>query len=59
VSGNILTGFAIIAIAAYGLVWWIDQVRTYSPRSYEPKDIERESHQLQQRLEELKRLRKP
>lgn len=55
----VLIGAATIAIAAYGLVWLIEGMRTYDPKYYEPKDIEREGQELQRRLEELKRLRKP
>jgi hypothetical protein len=48
-----------IAVAAYGLVWLIDAMRTYDPKYYEPKDLERERHELQRKLEELKRSQKP
>ena len=54
-----LLGLTGIAIAAYGVVWLIEGLRSYDPKYYEPKDIDREGHQLQRRLEELKRLQKP
>jgi hypothetical protein len=49
-----LIGLAVIAVAAYGFVWWIEQFRTYSPKYYEPKDIERQKFEQQRRLEEPK-----
>jgi hypothetical protein len=55
----ILVGSAGIAVTAYGLVWLIESMRRYDPKFYEPKDIDREGQQLQQRLEELRRIQKP
>lgn len=49
-----LIGLAVIAVAAYGLNWWIEQFRTYYPKYYEPKDIERQKFEQQRRLEEPK-----
>ncbi len=49
-----LTGLAVIAIAAYGFIWWVDQFRAYYPKYYEPKDIERQRYEQQRRLEESK-----
>lgn len=51
----LLVSAVSIAVAAYGLVWLIEAVRMYNPKYYEPKDIERERHELQRELEELKR----
>lgn len=48
-----------IAVAAYGLVWLIEAMRRNDPKYYEPKDIERERHELQRHLEELKRSQRP
>ncbi len=55
----VLIGLAVIAIAAYGFDWWIDQLRTYSPKYYEPKDIQRQEYEQQRRLEGPKRPSKP
>lgn len=55
----VLIGFAIIAVAAYGFDWWIDQLRTYYPKYYEPKDIERQGYEQQRRLEGPKAPSKP
>jgi len=55
----LLISAASIAIAAYGLVWLIEAMRTYDPKFYEPKDLERERHELQRKLEELKQPQKP
>lgn len=55
----LLISAASIAAAAYGLVWLIEAVRTYDPMYYEPKDLERERHELQRKVEELKRSQKP
>lgn len=40
-----LISLALLALAAYGLVWLIDEFRGYRPQYYEPKDIERQQHQ--------------
>lgn len=40
-----LISLAMLALAAYGLVWLIDEFRSYRPQYYEPKDIERQQHQ--------------
>jgi len=50
----LLVSAASIAVAMYGLLWLIDAMRTYDPKYYEPKDLERERHQLQQQMEELR-----
>lgn len=55
----LLISAALLAIAAYGLVWLIEAMRTYDPKYYEPKDLERERHELQRQLEELKQPQKP
>lgn len=49
-----LIGLAVIVVVAYGVNWWIDQFRTYYPKYYEPKDIERQKFEEQRRLEGLK-----
>ena len=48
----VLIGLAVIAIAAYGLDWLVEQFKGYYPKYYEPKDIERQEYQQQQKLEE-------
>lgn len=55
----VLIGSAAIATAAYGLVWLVESMHSYHPKYYEPKDIEREGHEFQRRLEELRRSAKP
>jgi len=40
---------ALIGLTAAGLVWLMETLRTYSPNYYEPKDIERERYEMQQR----------
>lgn len=55
----LLISAALLAIAAYGLVWLIEAMRSYDPKYYEPKDLERERHELQRQLEELKQPQKP
>jgi uncharacterized iron-regulated membrane protein len=47
----LLIGLAVIAIAAFGVDWWMEQFRTYYPKYYEPRDIERQEYERQQRLE--------
>jgi hypothetical protein len=47
----LLISAAVLAVAAYGLVWLIESMRTYDPKFYEPKDLERERHELQQKQE--------
>jgi hypothetical protein len=54
-----LIGFLVIATAAYGLVWWLESQGKYRPRYYEPKDVERQIHDLQQDLREVKPPRQP
>jgi hypothetical protein len=49
-----LIGLAVIAVAAYMFNWWIEQFRTYHPKYYEPKDIERQEFEQQQRPGESK-----
>jgi len=46
-----LIGLAVVALAAYGSDWWIEQLRTYYPKYYEPKDIERQGYEQQRHLE--------
>jgi hypothetical protein len=55
----LLISAVLLAIAAYGLVWLAEAMRTYDPKYYEPKDLERERHELQRQLEELKQPQKP
>jgi hypothetical protein len=40
-----LISLALLALAAYGLVWLIEEFRAYRPQYYEPKDIERQQFQ--------------
>ncbi len=40
---------ALIGLTAAGLVWLMETLRIYSPNYYEPKDIERERYEMQQR----------
>lgn len=54
----LLVCVASIAVAMYGLLWLIDAMRTYDPKYYEPKDLERERHELQQQLDELRQPQK-
>ena len=54
----LLVSAASIAGAMYGLLWLIDAMRTYDPKYYEPKDLERERHELQQQLDELRQPQK-
>jgi hypothetical protein len=49
-----LIGLAVLIVIAYGVNWWIEQFRTYYPKYYEPKDIERQKFEEQQRLEGVK-----
>jgi len=44
-----LVSLCFIALTAAGLVWLLETFRTYSPVYYEPKDIERERHEMQRR----------
>ncbi len=39
----------LIALTASGLVWLLENFRTYAPTYYEPKDVERERHEMQRR----------
>lgn len=43
-----LISLAMLALAAYGLVWLIEEFRGYRPQYYEPKDIERQQFQQRQ-----------
>ncbi len=43
-----LISLALLALAAYGLVWLIEEFRAYRPQYYEPKDIERQQFQERQ-----------
>jgi hypothetical protein len=47
-----LVGLAVMACAAYGLVWILEALRLYDPKFYEPKDVERQWHQRQQAVRE-------
>jgi PilZ domain len=51
VRRRVFVGFvslALLALAAYGLVWLIEEFRGYRPAYYEPKDMERQPlHQRQ------------
>jgi hypothetical protein len=47
-----------IILGMYGLLRLIDAMRTYDPKYYEPKDLERERYELQQKLEELRQPQK-
>lgn len=40
-----IISLAMLALAAYGLVWLIEEFRAYRPQYYEPKDIERQQFQ--------------
>jgi hypothetical protein len=53
-----LVSAASIIFAMYGVLWLIDAMRTYDPKYYEPKDLERERYELQQQLEELRQPQK-
>lgn len=54
----LLLTLAALAIAAYGVDWWIDQFRIYYPKFYEPKDIERQEYE-QKQLKESQEPSKP
>lgn len=54
-----LIGLAVIACAAYGLAWWMEEQRRYAPKYYEPKDVEREIYDLRRSLDEVKPGRNP
>jgi len=43
--GSIALG--LMALAAAGLMWLLEAMRAYNPQYYEPKDIERERHEIQ------------
>jgi len=43
-----LISLAMLALAAYGLVWLIEEFRGYRPQYYEPKDVERQQFQQRQ-----------
>ncbi len=49
-----LVALCLIALSAAGLVWLLETFRAYSPTYYEPKDIERERYEIQQRSLEAK-----
>ena len=57
----VLIGLAGMAVAAYGLVYLVEVLRTYDPWSkfYEPKDTERQRYEQLMRSEESKRMGKP
>ena len=44
-----VVALGLFALAAAGLVWLLESFRTYAPTYYEPKDIERERHEIQRR----------
>jgi len=44
-----LVALCLIALSAAGLVWLMETFHAYSPAYYEPKDIERERYEMQQR----------
>jgi hypothetical protein len=51
VRRRVFVGFislALLALAAYGLVWLIEEFRAYRPQYYEPKDIERQQFEQRQ-----------
>jgi hypothetical protein len=50
----VLLGSALMAAGAYGLDRFIESLRRYEPKYYEPKDIERQLHDLR-RLSEQER----
>ncbi len=55
-----LAALCLIALSAAGLVWLLETFRAYSPSYYEPKDIERERHEMLQRSFDAKsRLQAP
>jgi hypothetical protein len=49
-----LVALGLIALSAAGLVWVMEALRNYRPQYYEPKDIERERHETQRRLEDAR-----
>lgn len=49
-----LVALGLIALTTAGLVWLMEGLRNYQPQYYEPKDIERERHETQRRLENAK-----
>jgi hypothetical protein len=55
----LLVGLAVIAVAAYALNWWMDQLGMYSPKYYEPKDFERQEYEERQRLQGERETSKP
>lgn len=42
-----IVAFGLMVMAAAGLVWLLEAMRVYNPQYYEPKDIERERHEIQ------------
>ena len=56
-----LIALAGMALVAYALVTVLESLRTYDPwkKFYEPKDTERERHELQRRTEEMKQPGRP
>jgi len=53
-----LVSITSMVLAMYGLLWLIDAMRSYDPKYYEPKDLERERYELQQQREELRQPQK-
>jgi len=49
-----LVALCLIALSAAGLVWLMETFHAYSPMFYEPKDIERERWEIQQRSFDIK-----
>ena len=54
----VLVGLVVMAGAAYGLVWMLEALRVYDPKYYEPKDIERQWHELHQGASEVQGTRR-
>jgi hypothetical protein len=44
-----LIGLLFIAVAAFAVNWLTDALRTYDPKYYEPKDLERQRYQEERR----------
>lgn len=44
-----LVALCLIAACSAGLVWLLETFRVYNPAYYEPKDIERQRYEDQQR----------
>ncbi len=55
----ILLGSVVIAVGAYGLDRLIESLRRYQPSYYEPKDVERQVHELQQLRQKERQTKQP